>query len=116
MRQRSTQRLPDTATIKRREQTGTNGIGEPLYGTTTVAQAVPCRFDDESTSFVREDSGERVQRPATVTFGPSVDVEEGDTVSIDGVATEWEVRGVNPTRDKRRDRVVDIVVELERGN
>ena len=120
MRQRLGRRLPDRCDIRRRQQVGTNDIGEPIYERRTVASDVPCRFDNQSstqgTSFVREDSGERVERPSTLAVAPTTDIEAGDTVTVDGVDQTFEVRGTNPTRDKRRDRVVEIVIELERAD
>ena len=114
MRHRTTQRLPDRCDIARREQVNENALGEPIHEKTAVATDVPCGFNDESTSFVREDSGERVQRPATVRFGVGVEIREGDTLNIDGVGDELEVRGVDQRRDKRRGRTVAVVVEVER--
>jgi len=55
MRQRTSQRLTDRATIQRDEQTGTNALGELTTEETTVAEGVPCSFSPQSTSFVRED-------------------------------------------------------------
>ena len=114
MRQRIERRLPDRCEIFRREQTGENAVGEPPYERVTVAEAVPCAFDDQSTSFVREDTGERVQRPATVRFAADVDVREGDTLAIDGVETDLEVRGVDERRDHRRGRTAATIAEVER--
>lgn len=119
MRQRTSARLPDRATIKRPAESNATGV-EAYEGTaggpTTVADDVPCRFDDESTSFVREDSGERVQRPASITFRHSVDIREGDKIDVEGVSTTWEVRGINDVRDGRRGRTVRTECELERIN
>ena len=138
-------RMGDRATITRREQVDTNDVGEPIYETVTVAEDVPCRFSAESTSFVREDSGERVNRPASVTFGADVDLEEGDTVEIDRSDTEvvessgiygdgiygndlyspvsetitqigFEVRGVNRTQDHRRGVTTGVEADLERAD
>lgn len=114
MRQRQTRRLTDRATIERREKTGENAIGEPQHGTVVVAEDVPCRFDDRSTSFVREDTGERTQRPASAAFDHAVDIQEGDTVTIDDADATFEVRGVETTRDHRRSTVIAVEAELER--
>lgn len=86
------------------------------YGTETVAEDAVCRFDDASTSFVREDTGERVQRPATVTFLSGTDVQEGDNVDIDGVSQTYEVRGVNVQRGHRDADTLAIQCELERAD
>ena len=117
MRQRIERRLPNRCDIHRREQTGTGGIGgkELNYDEVTVAEDVPCAFDDESTTFVREDTGERVQRPASVRFAADVDVQEGDTLAIDGVETDLEVRGVDERRDHRRGRTAATIAEVERA-
>lgn len=114
MRQRIERRLPQRATIKRESQTGTNSLGEPLFETTTVATDIPCAFDDQSTSFVREDSGERVQRPASVRFAAHRDVREGDTLDIAGIDDAFEVRGIDERRDHRRGNTAMLVVEVER--
>ena len=116
MRQRIARRLPDRCDIVRRVETGTGGIGgkEPTYDDEIVAQSVPCAFDDQSTEYVRADTGERVQRPATVRFAADVDVREGDTLAIDGVETDLEVRGVDERRDHRRGQTAMLSVEVER--
>ena len=114
MRQRIERRLPDRCEILRREQTGENAVGEPTYDDEIAASGVPCAFDDQSTSFVREDTGERVQRPASVRFAADVDVREGDRLDIDGVADTLEVRGVDERRDHRRGNSAMLSVEVER--
>lgn len=118
MRQRRSRRYTDLATIKRTSGgSSTNAINEPTGGSTdTVADNVPCMFLDESTEYVREDSGERVNRPATVRFPNNVDIEEGDTVEIDRVSASFEVRGVETVRDARRDRTQEIRADLERSD
>ena len=117
MRQRIERRLPNRCDIVRRVQTGTGGIAgkEPDYDDEIVASAVPCAFDDESTEYIRLDTGERVQRPASVRFAADVDVREGDTLDIDGVETDLEVRGVDERRDHRRGRTAATIVEVERA-
>lgn len=114
MRQRTGARLPNRATITRREKIGENEIGEPIYEQEQVAEGAPCAFDDGSTEFVREDSGERVNKPATVRFEQDVSVLEGDTVDIESVGQTFEARGVERTRDHRRGRIISLSVELER--
>lgn len=111
---RQTTRLPDRATIERREQTDTNELGEPITETETVAEAVACAFSPQSTSFVREESGERVQRPAELRVGAEVDIDEGDTVTVAGEPDTFEVRGIEPARDHRRGTTTYQRVELER--
>jgi len=115
MRQRTSQRLTDRATIERNSQTGTNELGEPMMESVTVAEGVPCSFSPQSTSFVREDSGERVQRPAEVRLRAGVDVAEGDTVTIASESSTFEVRGVRRVPDHRRGTDVYQRVEVERA-
>jgi len=115
MRQRTSQRLTDRATIERDEQTGENELGEPITETVTVAEGVPCTLTPKSTSFVREDSGERVQRPAELRVRASVDVKEGDTVTVAGEADSFEVRGVRRVPDHRRGTDIYQRVEVERA-
>lgn len=96
------------------EGAGETAIGEPQNTTTVVAADVPFAFSDRQTSFVREETGERVQRPAQGSFLMDVDVQEGDTIQVPGVA-EFEVVGVDTVRDRRqRGRGLSINVELER--
>jgi len=117
---RSESRYPNRATIKREgSATGENAINEPTgESTTTVASDVPCHFQSESTSFVREDSGERVNRPATVRFGPDTDVQEGDTIEVTtpNLSATFEARGVEDVQDARRGITQEIRVDLERAD
>lgn len=118
MRQRIATHRPHTASIKRESQTGENELGEPISETVTVASGVACLFRDQSTEFVREDSGERVNSPATVRFTHDADVKEGDTLTIDGAGAPGnalEVRGIDRRNNSRRGRVEMIVAEVERA-
>jgi len=115
MRQRTSQRLTDRATIERGEQTDENELGELITETVTVAEGVPCALTPKSTSFVREDSGERVQRPAELRVPASVDVREGDTVTVASEPSTFEVRGVRGVPDHRRGIDVYQRVEVERA-
>jgi len=114
MRQRTASRLPNRATITGTEETDTNELGEPIVEEVTIADDVACAYDDESTQFVRTDSGERVNTPATVRFEQNVAVEEGHTIDIDDIERTFEARGVERKRDHRRGRLSAIVVALER--
>ena len=114
MRNTAERWLADECDILRREQTGENDIGEPTNDDTTVADGVSCALRDDGTAFVREDSGERVQRPATVRFPRGTDVQEGDRLDIDGEPDDYEVRGVTRHRDTRRDVVTGLEAEVER--
>lgn len=115
MRQRASQRLTNRATIERKTQSGENELGEPITETAPVAEDVPCSFTPQSTSFVREDSGERVQRPAELRVRASVDIKEGDTVTVESEPDTFEVRGVKKVRDHRRGTTVLQRVEVERA-
>lgn len=114
MRQRTQRRMTDRADIYRREQTGKNEIGEPIYGWTLVAEDAPCRFDNESTEYVRGDSGERVRTPATVTFAFDASLEEGDRLEIGG--NWYSVTGIDRTHDHRRGTIVSIEGELQESD
>ena len=115
MRQRASQRLTDSATIKRETQTGENELDEPITETEPVAEDVSCSFTPQSTSFVREDSGERVQRPAELRVRASVDVDEGDTVTVESEPDTFEERGVQRVPDHRRGTDIYQRVEVERA-
>lgn len=118
MRQRTAASQPHTATVERESQTGTNELGEPISETVTVADGVACLYRDQSTEFVRQDSGERVNAPATVRFDHAADVEEGDTLSVDGAGAPdyaLEVRGLDRRSDVRRGHVTTVVAEVERA-
>ena len=107
--------LTDRAMIERPTDEETDDeTGFPEYGSETIAEDVPCVFDGASTSFVREDTGERVSRPASVVFQTGVDVQEGDHVDIDGHTTTYEVVGVDVGRDHRRGTDLSTECELER--
>ena len=114
MRLRTAHRLPDRADIVRREQTGENDLGEPLYDEVVVAENVRCGFVDGATDFVRLDTGERVQKPATVRFGGGEDVREGDRIELTAVDEPLEVRQVDKRRDKKRGFVTATIAEVER--
>lgn len=110
-------RQQDTAcTITRRTQTGTNDLGEPLYDDTTVATNVACAFVDQGTSFERLDGGDFVQRPAEVHLLSDADVREGDTISIDGQTTEYEVRELETPRDPASGDAVATIATVERSD
>ena len=117
MRQRTSQRLPDRATIIGEAETGeTDDFGDPLVEETTVAENVPCAFDD-ATTLERTEAGDRVQRPATARFRPGAAVAEGRTVTFDvhDHGQAFEIRGIEPVRDKRRGTTVAVAVDLERA-
>lgn len=97
----------------------TNAIGEPILasGSTDrenkVETAVPFGFDSESTEWVRLESGERVQKPATGTVPGDTDVKEGDRIEHADLA-DLEVRGIEEVRDRRKNAVISLRLDLER--
>ena len=115
---RNSRPLPLSATILGDEETGeTDAFGDPIVEETVVAEGVDCRIEDSST-LERTDAGDRVQRPATLSFHASAaDVlEEGRTVEIDdGTGTVYEIRGLDRKRDIRG-RVVGINADIERAD
>ena len=115
MRHRLEAGLTDRATITRRVQTGTENH-EPVYERETIAEDVPCQFDAQSTSYVHEDTGERVQRPASMTLLAGVDIEESDHVEIDGHDRTYVVRGIQPAEDHIRGGTLSLDAELERAD
>lgn len=114
MRQSIHSRFNDQATITREEKTGTTATNEPTTTTTTVASGVPCQYLPEGSSFVREDSGTYVQKPARLRVGPDVDIREGDQVEIGGLDPTFEVRGVGDMQDHRRARTIAQQCDLEK--
>lgn len=116
MRNTAERWLADECDIVRQVESGTGGIAgkEPTHDDEIVAAGVSCALRDEGSEFVRLDSGERVQRPATVRLPRGTDVQEGDRIVIDGEATDYEVRGLTRHRDTRRDVVTGLEAEVER--
>lgn len=112
MKHRVATRLPHRVTINRRSKVGETQLGEPQYEWNPVATDVPCAVSDSQTSFIREETGERVRRPATIRFKPSVDVQEGDRIEIDGFAVTYEVTGIDIRRDHRRGVETSITAEV----
>jgi hypothetical protein len=118
VRQRTGTHRPHSADIRRREEIGQSDIGEPLYETVLVGEREPCLYEPEQTEFTREDGGERVSSPATVTFEHTADITEGDTVEIFGAGAPGEpleVLGINRVVNQRLGRVVKLVAEVERA-
>lgn len=114
MRQNVSKRFNDRCTIQRRTKTGETATNEPIHGSETVVAGEPCQYLPSSTTFTREDTGENVQRPARLRVAAGVDVQEGDRVTIDGIDTQFEVRGIEPMRDSRTAREIAQRCELER--
>lgn len=120
-RHRQRTRATHELTARRREQTDTDELGSPIYNESTVLEDILVRFDAGGTAFVREDSGERIQRSPTIS-GPATqlgDLRAGDRVELDPLVDDgWavdglEVRSVTPTYG-RRARASTLTVELER--
>lgn len=126
MRQRQQQRLPNRATVEEwveDDDDDDNGDDDPFPESSTsttessggyqpVHEDVACRFEDESTEFVRTESGERVKAPARVVFPGTLDIESDQRVTLaDG--RQFEIRGVERVQDDRRGRVLRTVAALE---
>lgn len=92
----------------------TTSIGEPVQERTEIATDVGCIVSDESVEFVREETGERVNRPLTARFAPGAPVQSGDLLTFDVRTGTFEVRNVETARDVRRDRILSLTVEVER--
>jgi len=107
-----------TVDIVRRSQSGSTGgnVDEPLYGDTTAASDVKLEYADESTSFVREDSGERVNKPARGKVRGDIDVQEGDRLTNNADLPDFEVRGITEVRGQRRGIIEYLTLELERDD
>lgn len=114
MRQNVLKRFNDRCTITRSVQTGETSTNEPITDDQPVVEGEPCQYLPSGTTFTREDTGEHTQRPARLRVAASVDVQEGDGVSIDGVTSGFEVRGIEPMRDSRTAREIAQICELER--
>lgn len=115
--------LQDRATIERADASTTTGetaIGEPQHDADAapVAEGVPCLFEPRETALVREETGEREQRPASATFLPDEDVQVGDTVTFDrhDHDIDFEVRGTAPDLNLRTGSSAAYTVELERSD
>ncbi|QCW03567.1 hypothetical protein [Natrinema pallidum] len=114
MRHRLETGLTDRVDIYRREKVDENEIGERIYGWAPVASDVPCQFDDESTEYVRGDTGEEVRTPATATFDGAISLEEGDRLEF---SAGWhEVTGIDETVDHRRGTAVSVDAELQESD
>jgi len=98
----------------------TDEYGAPLPGgTETVVDSEPCRYRPESTTYVRTETGERVQRAATVVLRGHLlgEIQEGDTVTLtpivgSNVVSGVEVRGVEPQYSSQK-RPTSVIIELE---
>lgn len=75
-------------TAEREEQVGEGDYGDPIYDTTTVLEGEPVRYRSGGTSYVRGDTGERVQEAPTVVGRGALaeQIREGDVVSLDPMA------------------------------
>ena len=76
-----------------------------------IESEMPCLFRDASTAYVKTDSGDRVQDPATVRFDGEPDVQENDRLVIDG--EQYEVQGIERLSNPRIGRVISTVAEVE---
>ena len=126
MFQRQQQRLPNRATVEEWvEDDDDNGDGgddpfpesststtESSGGYEPVHEDVACRFEDESTEFVRTESGELVKTPAQAAFSGDLDVEADQRVTLaDG--RQFEIRGVRRVQHDRFGHIIRTVAALE---
>lgn len=81
-----------------------------------VAEDVPFAFNTSSTSWIREETGERVRRPAQGFVMSDVEIREGDILELEDADGNDDgrvfVEGVDPTYDRRRERIISTTVEL----
>jgi hypothetical protein len=100
--------------------TETDEYGAPLPGgTETVVDSEPFRHRPESTTYVRTETGERVQRAATLVtrghlFG---ELQEGDTLELTPLGggttiSDVEVVGVEPQYGRHK-RPTSLVIEVD---
>jgi hypothetical protein len=120
-RHRTRQKATHELTAERDVATGEDEYGSPTYGDTeTVLTDERVELDTGGTSFVRESTGERVQRAPTVAGRGELAalLEEGDTVTLTPLAdggvelSDLEVRSID-VEYGRRARVGETTVELE---
>lgn len=114
MRQQVTKRFSDRCHVERRTKTDETTTNEPIYDDQLVVGGEPCQYLPSGTTFTRENSGEHVQRPARIRVRATVDIQEGDQVTVDGVNATFQVAGVEPMRDSRTGRELAQICELER--
>lgn len=108
--------MTDRCDIERRTKTGEDEAGSPTYDDEPVAEGVRCRFDDGSTAYVREDTGERVRKPATLHLPADTDILEADVIHIEDIDQAYRVTGIDRVRHPRRGRTELITCELERAD
>ena len=117
-RSRSTHYL--TAT-RRTESNETDEYGQPLPGTDeTVIQDEPVQYRPNGTSFVRAESGERVERNPTVKGRGTLafELQEGDSITLTPLEDSGseisglEVVGIDPQYGRRK-HPDHTIVELE---
>lgn len=99
---------------------GTDEYGQPLPGgAEVVIEDEPVRYRPESTEYVRTETGERVQRAATVVVRGHLlgELQEGDTLELTplggGTAiTDVEVAGIEPQYGRHK-RPTSLVIEVD---
>lgn len=101
---------------------GEDSYGSPTHGTTVpVVSREPVVFESGGRSWVRTESGERVQRSPSVTCRSHVldELQEGDVVSLVPIVGESgrhydvEVASIEPVYGPRQSRVNAVEVELD---
>ena len=81
--------------------------GESRYA--IIAEDVPFAFDDESSEYIRTETGETVSDPAGGHLFSDVDVRENDELVIPDVGTE-RISGISKVYDRRRGELLSIEV------
>ncbi|WP_323192415.1 hypothetical protein [Halostella sp. PRR32] len=119
-RHRNRQRATHTLAATREEQVDEGDHGDPIYDTVDIVEGEPVQFDSGGTSFVRGDTGERVERTPTVEGrGALADLlQEGDDVTLrpaaPGASTLSGLEVVSIDADYgRRARAGSATIELE---
>lgn len=95
---------------------GDAGSADDVAAPVPIVEDVPCQFDDSSTTFVREETGERVSTPAEVKFLYPTAAKEGRLFRLEGGDRLYEIRGLDPERDHRCGQIISVVAELARAD
>jgi hypothetical protein len=85
VRHRNRQRATHYATVTREEQVDDGAYGDPISGDATVLEDEPVQYSANGTGYVREESGERVERNPTIEGRGALAVllQEGDDVALE---------------------------------
>lgn len=104
MRHRVRSRSTHDATFERRDQIGTDDLGEALYDWVVVASDVSVRYNPGGDSFVQEATGERVHKSPTIDIPADLEgeIEANVRVDIDGVEGRFQIVNVRPKYGRGR--------------